>query len=211
MYDENQKTILFVDDEESILGITSEYFQRKGYRVVTANNGIEAKKILKQEQVDCCFTDINMPEMNGLELAEHIWVTDNTIPVVIMTAYPSLDNTIRTIQNGVVDFLTKPVNLNQMELCVQRVLSQRQLFIENLLLKKEVESKARLEKLNKELLFKVDELHTLNKIMNVFSTVGISSDVFRRLVDMTVEIAHADESHFFVIDEKMKNLKKWQC
>jgi putative nucleotidyltransferase with HDIG domain len=206
MYDENKKTILFVDDEESILGITSAYFQRKGYRVVTANNGIEAKKILKQEQVDCCFTDINMPEMNGLELAEHIWVTDNTIPVVIMTAYPSLDNTIRTIQNGVVDFLTKPVNLNQMELCVQRVLSQRQLFIENLLLKKEVESKARLEKLNQELLLKVDELHTLNKIMNVFSTVGISSDVFRRLVDMTVEIAHADESHFFVINEKMKTL-----
>jgi len=204
MYDENKKTILFVDDEESILGITSEYFQRKGYRVITASNGIEAKKILKQEQVDCCFIDINMPEMNGLELAEHIWVTDNTIPVVIMTAYPSLDNTIRTIQNGVVDFLTKPVNLSQMELCIQRVLSQRQLFIENLLLKKEVEGKARLEKLNKELLYKVDELHTLNRIMNVFSTVGISSDVFRRLVDMTVEISHADESHFFVIDEKMK-------
>jgi len=204
MFDENKKTILFVDDEETILGITSEYFQRKGYRVVTANNGIEAKKILKQEQIDCCFTDINMPEMNGLELAEHIWVTDNTIPVVIMTAYPSLDNTIRTIQNGVVDFLTKPVNLSQMELCVQRVLSQRQLFIENLLLKKEVEGKARLEKLNKELLYKVDELHTLNKIMNVFSTIGISSDVFRRLVDMTVEISHADESQFFVIDEKMK-------
>lgn len=206
MNDENKKTILFVDDEESILGITSEYFQRKGYRVVTANNGVEAKKILKEEEIDCCFTDINMPEMNGLELAEHIWVTDNTIPVVIMTAYPSLDNTIRTIQNGVVDFLTKPVNLNQMELCVQRVLSQRQLFIENLLLKKEVEGKARLEKLNEELLNKVDELHTLNKIMNVFSTVGISSDVFRRLVDMTVEIVHADESHFFVINEKMKTL-----
>ncbi len=206
MNDENKKTILFVDDEESILGITSEYFQRKGYRVVTANNGVEAKKILKEEEIDCCFTDINMPEMNGLELAEHIWVTDNTIPVVIMTAYPSLDNTIRTIQNGVVDFLTKPVNLNQMELCVQRVLSQRQLFIENLLLKKEVEGKARLEKLNEELLNKVDELHTLNKIMNVFSTVGISSDVFKRLVDMTVEIVHADESHFFVINEKMKTL-----
>jgi putative nucleotidyltransferase with HDIG domain len=204
MYDENKKTILFVDDEESILGITSEYFQRKGYRVVTANNGIEAKKILKKEKVDCCFTDINMPEMNGLELAEHIWITDNTIPVVIMTAYPSLDNTIRTIQNGVVDFLTKPVNLNQMELCAQRVLSQRQLFIENLLLKKEVDGKARLEKLNEELLYKVDELHTLNKIMNVFSTIGISSDVFRGLVDMAVEISHAEESHFFVIDENKK-------
>jgi len=205
MYDEKEKTILFVDDEESILDITSEYFQRKGYHVITAKNGNEAKKILESKQIDCCFTDINMPEMNGLELAEYICITDNTIPVVIMTAYPSLDNTIRTLQNGVVDFITKPVNLNQMELCVQRVFSQRQLFIENLLLKKEVESKERLEKLNQELFYKIDELNTLNNIMNVFSTIGISSDVFMRLVDMTLEITHADESRFFVINENVKS------
>ncbi len=75
-----KEKILFVDDEESILDIANEYFQQKGYQVVTAKNGLEAVKILGDESIDCCFTDINMPEMDGLELAEHIRKTDNTIP-----------------------------------------------------------------------------------------------------------------------------------
>jgi len=176
----NNEKVLFVDDEESILDIASEYFQRKGYQVVTAKNGLEAVKILGDENIDCCFTDINMPEMDGLELAEHIRKTDNTIPVIIMTGYPSLENTLKTLKNGVVDFLIKPVNLNQMEVCLERILRERQLFIENIILKKEVEGKEQLERLNRELLYKVEELNILNKIMSDFITTGSSSDVFKR-------------------------------
>ena len=140
MDNEQQKTILFVDDEESILSVSSEFFQRKGYQTLTAKSGAEALKILEHQRVDCCFTDINMPEMNGLELAEKIRINDNTMPVIVMTGFPSLENTIQTIKNGVVDFLIKPVNLKQMELSVQRVIQQRKLFVENVLLKKEFES-----------------------------------------------------------------------
>lgn len=189
-----KETILFVDDEESILDIAQEYFQQKGYRVVTAENGIEALKVLESERIDCCFTDINMPGMDGLELAEHIRKADNTIPVIVMTGYPSLDNTIRTLKNGVVDFLIKPVNLNQMELCVRRVLRERQLFVENLLLKKEVEGKERIERLNQDLLI-------LNKIMSEFASISASSDVFRQMVDMALEVVNADESKFYIIND----------
>ena len=70
MEDQKSETILFVDDEESILNVASEYFNRQGYQTLTASNGLEALEILKKENVDCCFTDINMPEMNGLDLAE---------------------------------------------------------------------------------------------------------------------------------------------
>ena len=135
MHQAGQETILFVDDEESILDVASEYFKRRGYQVVTACNGLAAVNILEKQTVDCCFTDINMPGMDGLALAEHIHKSDNTLPVIIMTGYPSLDNTIQTLKNGVVDFLVKPVNLSQMELCVRRVFSQRRLFVENLLIK----------------------------------------------------------------------------
>ncbi|MGD9269389.1 MAG: response regulator, partial [Desulfobacterales bacterium] len=179
-----KKTILFVDDEESILSVSSEYFQRKGYQTRTASTGIEALKILAHETIDCCFTDINMPEMNGLELAERIRNYDNTMPVIVMTGYPSLENTIQTIKNGVVDFLIKPVDLKQMELSVQRVMQQRKLFVENVLLKKEVEGKQRLEKLNNELMVKVKELNTLNKIMSQFTAISSSNDVFKRAVDI---------------------------
>ena len=204
MDNKQPKTILFVDDEESILSVSSEYFQRKGYQTLTAKSGAEALQILKQQSVDCCFTDINMPEMNGLELAEKIRINDNTMPVIVMTGFPSLENTIQTIKNGVVDFLIKPVNLKQMELSVQRVIQQRKLFVENVLLKKEVESKRRLEKLNQELLYKVEELNILNKIMSQFETISSSTDVFKRAVDMALEMVHADLTSFYVVNEAIQ-------
>jgi len=201
MNDQKTETILFVDDEESILNVASEFFNRQGYQTLTASNGVEALEILKKETVDCCFTDINMPEMNGLDLAENIRLQDSTMPVIVMTGYPSLENTIQTIKNGVVDFLIKPVNLKQMELCMRRVLRQRALFVENVLLKQEVESKERLEKLNQELIYKVEELHILNQIMSSFTTMVSTTDVFKRAVDVALEITHADNARFYVINE----------
>ncbi len=202
MDDGRQKeTLLFVDDEENILDIASEYFHFKGFEVLTARNGREAVRVLETEHVDCCFTDINMPEMDGLALAEHIHYTDNTIPVIVMTGYPSLDNTIATLKNGVVDFLIKPVNLEQMELAVRRVLRQRRLFVENILLQKEVEQKERLEKLNRELVTKIEELNLINRIMSDFAAIGSTTDVFARVVDLTLEIAHADWAQFLVMNE----------
>ncbi|MBU1170079.1 MAG: response regulator [Proteobacteria bacterium] len=195
----DKKTILFVDDEESILEVASEYFLQKDYHVITAVNGKDALTVLENTEVDCCFTDINMPGMDGLELAEHIREIDMTIPVIVMTGYPSLENTINTLKNGVVDFLIKPVNLEQMELCVRRVLMQRKVFEDNLLLKKELDSKKRIEALNIELLGKVDELNNLNKIMNDFEQVTSSRELFIRVVELARDITHADESRLFII------------
>jgi putative nucleotidyltransferase with HDIG domain len=204
MDSQKKETILFVDDEESILSVSAEYFQRKGYQTLTARTGPEALKILANETIDCCFTDINMPHMNGLELAERIRTFDNTMPVIVMTGYPSLENAIQTIKNGVVDFLIKPVNLKQMELCVQRVMQQRKMFAENILLKKEVEGKQRLQELNQELVVKVKELNILNKIMKKFAAISSSTDVFKRAVDIARDISHADFTDFYVINETVE-------
>lgn len=195
------KTILFVDDEESILDISRTYFESRGYHVLTAANGKQAVEQLWHNRIDCCFTDINMPEMDGLALAEYIRNYDNTLPVIVMTGYPSLDNTIKTLKNGVVDFLIKPVNLQQMELCVQRILRERNLFVENIILAKEVEGKGKLEELNKELLHRVEELNTLNRIMTDFSAMRESADVFRQLVQMATEIVKADTADFYLVDK----------
>jgi putative nucleotidyltransferase with HDIG domain len=128
---------------------------------------------------------------------------DATMPVIVMTGYPSLENTIQTLKNGVVDFLIKPVNLRQMELCMLRVMQQRGLFVENVILKEEVKSKERLEKLNRELLYKVDELNILNKIMGSFTNTGSTTDVFKRAVDVALEITYADHCMFHVINESV--------
>jgi len=191
-------TILLVDDEESIREFAGEYFELKGYRVLRACDGVEALSLLETRAVDCCLSDIDMPRMDGLQLAERIRAIDNTIPVIIMTGYPSLENTISTLKNGVVDFLIKPVNLNQMELCVRRVMRERELLLKNLLLAKEVEGKARLEGINRELQGKVEELNIINKIMSDFANTSSSSEVLKRIIDLTLEITAANEARFFV-------------
>lgn len=201
---QSKETILFVDDEETILDIVREFFQYKGYTVITAGNGLEALEILKSNKIDCCVTDINMPEMDGLELAERIRQIDITLPVVVMTGFPSLDATIHTLKNGVVDFLIKPINLGQMELCVRGVLHERELFVENLLLREEVRRKEQLEALNRELQEKVQELDILNKIMGTFTGIRQSLDVFKSLTDMTITFTRADIARFYLINSAVE-------
>lgn len=198
MTDNSRNTILVVDDEESILEITQEYFERKGYEVYTASNGIEAIKIIETVKIGCCFTDINMPEMDGLELAEQIRKIDNTLPVIVMTGYPSLENTIRTLKNGVVDYLVKPVNLEQMELSLRRIMRERGLFVENLILREEIERRERLKALNQELLSRVDELNTLNRIMDDFSGSGSTYEIFNRVVGLGMDVVKADRVNFYI-------------
>ncbi|MFH1155807.1 MAG: HD domain-containing phosphohydrolase [Pseudomonadota bacterium] len=202
MAENSKNTILVVDDEEGILEISEEYFERKGYRVYTARNGLEAIDILQRVKVGCCITDINMPEMDGLDLAEYIRKMDNTLPVVVMTDFPSLENTIRTLKNGVVDFLVKPVNLEQMELSLRRIMRERELFVENLLLREEVERQERIKALNIELLTRVDEVNTLNRIMEDFSRTDSSHEIFSKVVDLSREVVKADQVCFYIYTEQ---------
>jgi putative nucleotidyltransferase with HDIG domain len=201
MDDVKREHLLIVDDEAGILNVVSQYFARRGYEVLTARNGREALQLLGSRTIDCCFTDISMPEMNGLELAEHIHRDHSTLPVIVMTGYPSLDASIRTLKNGVVDFLIKPVNLKQMELSLRRVMRQRALMVENLLLKEEVQGKARLETLTAELQAKVEELHTLNRIMGHFAATSPSANVLQRAVDIALDVTAADRAGFFVVSD----------
>jgi putative nucleotidyltransferase with HDIG domain len=196
---EARETILIVDDEESIRGVVGEYFRRRGYQVLTAGDGAQALDLLQGGGIDCCFTDINMPGMNGLDLAERIHAADSTLPVIVMTGFPSLDVSIHTLRNGVVDFLVKPVNLKQMELSFRRALRQRAIFVENMLLKQEVKGKERLEKLNRELLLKIDELDTANRIMAHFGATASLAHAFQRSVDIALEVVPADCVRFFVV------------
>ena len=198
--------ILVVDDEEGILDVTEGYFQRKGYEVYTAGNGIEALEVLNRIKIGCVFTDINMPMMDGLELAERIREKESTLPVVIMTGCPSLENTIQTLKNGVVDYLIKPVNLEQMELTLKRILRERQLFVENLILKEEVERQERLKKLNTELLERIEEVNTLNRVMEDFSSTDSSYGIFNKVVDLGVEELNADKVFFHIYSDQDKSL-----
>jgi putative nucleotidyltransferase with HDIG domain len=202
---EQRLKILVVDDEQSIRGVMKEYLEHDGrYQVLTAKDGFEAMQIISREKVDCCFTDISMPGMDGLELTERIQSLDNTIPVVVMTGHPSMDTAIRTLKNGVVDFLIKPVKMDHLAMAIERTMRERALFVENLLLKEEVRGKQKVLELNLELQEKIRELGAVNLILRRMDQPSSSKDLFETLVNLCGEVTSCDEAHFCVIDQEKK-------
>jgi len=198
--------ILVVDDEAIIRTIFREYLgSTKNYTVLTASDGLEALEIIKTEKIDCCFTDLSMPRMDGVELTKKIQAYDNTIPVAIMTGYPSMDTTIGTLKNGAVDFLIKPVEMNQLPLTIERIMRERSLFINNILLKEKVEKKEQLLKINQELQQKIKEVETINLIFQQFEQSTTSKDLFTLLVNLSGEITTCDEAHFCINSREMKD------
>jgi len=201
---ENLK-ILVVDDEEIIRNVFKEYLEStKTYSVFTAVDGLEALEIIKTEEIDCCFTDLSMPGMDGVELTKKIQAYDNTIPVAVMTGYPSIDTTIGTLKHGVVDFLTKPVKMDQLPLAIERIMRERSLFIDNLLLKEEVEKKEQLLKVNKELQRKIREVETMNLILQQLEKSTTSNDLFSVLVNLSGEITTCDEAYVCINSQELK-------
>jgi putative nucleotidyltransferase with HDIG domain len=198
--------ILVVDDEETILDIFREYLElTEQYSVLTAADGLEALKIIKREQIDCCFTDLAMPRLDGMELARRIHLYDNTIPVVVMTGYPTIDSTIQTLKNGVVDFLTKPIKVNQLPLTIERVMRERSLFVDNILLKEEAKRNKRLLRINQELRQKIGEVETINLILQQLNQAATSKDLFNALVNLSGEVTSCDEAHFCIFAHGMKD------
>jgi len=198
-------TILVVDDEEYIRDIFKEYFETTtSYTILTACDGLEALDIVEKESVDCCFTDLSMPRLDGLELTRRIHLLDNTIPVVVMTGNPTMDNAIETLKNGVVDFLTKPFQINQILPTIKRVMAERTLFVENMLLREEAEKSKKLLKINQELQQKIKEVGTINLILQKLNQATSSKELFNILVNLTGEITVCDEAHFCFFTHEMK-------
>jgi putative nucleotidyltransferase with HDIG domain len=203
--DENLK-ILVVDDEEIILNIFKDYLEAtKSYTVLTARDGFEGLDIIKREKINCCITDLSMPKMDGVTLTEKIHDYDNTIPVIVMTGYPSLDNAVATLKNGVVDFLTKPIRMDQVAPAIEKVLHERSLFFEKTLLKEETEGSERLLKINQELQEKIKEVETINLIFQQLDQATTSGEIFNKLVNISGEVTACDEAHFSILGREMND------
>ncbi len=203
--DENLN-ILVVDDEECILDVFKRYFESEtNHKLFTANDGFEAFEIIRSESINCCFTDLAMPRLDGLELARKIYQYDNTIPVVVMTGYPSMDIAIETLKNGVVDFITKPFQMEQILPTISKVINARSNFVENILLKEEIKKSKELAKINKELHGKIKEVETINLILQELDQATNSQDLFKILVNLSGKITACDEAHFCFFTQEMKN------
>ena len=120
-----QRKVLVVDDDPVIAKSFDRVLSGKGYAVITARDGDEALRKLRDENYDVVFTDIKMPGMSGIEVAERIKATQPWLPVVIVTGYGTEENEARAEAAGVSGFLRKPLSPEMIEGSAQKALLER--------------------------------------------------------------------------------------
>ncbi|MCX8956802.1 two-component system response regulator GlrR [Erwinia psidii] len=118
-------TLLLVDDDPSLLKLLGMRLSSEGFRVLTAESGPEALRILPRETVDLVISDLRMDEMDGLALFSEIQKIQPGMPVIILTAHGSIPEAVSATQQGVFSFLTKPVDRDALYGAIDQALAQR--------------------------------------------------------------------------------------
>ena len=116
--------ILLVDDEVRILLLLRSLLEANGYAIETAKDGSSALDIVRKGGVDIVITDFKMEPMNGLELFKKIHELEPSIPVILLTAYASVENAIEIMKVGAFDYITKPFKVGEMLACLKRAESK---------------------------------------------------------------------------------------
>jgi DNA-binding NtrC family response regulator len=122
MMDHRPGRILVVDDDRGMRELLQEDLGRRGHRVLTAANVAAALELFQQDPVDVVLTDLNMPGGGGIELCQSLHQRAPDLPVLIITAFGSLDTAIAALRAGAHDFVTKPIDLDLLALTLRRAL-----------------------------------------------------------------------------------------
>src|ERR1051326_2406935 len=129
--------ILLVEDKESLRRVLRLTLESAGYTVAEAEDARDAAQALARGPFRLVLTDLRMPHGSGLDVLRASKAADAEVPVVLMTAYGSIDEAVQAMKDGAHDFLQKPVDSNHLLLLVERALEQSRLRTENLLLREE--------------------------------------------------------------------------
>lgn len=114
--------ILIVDDNEQIRELLKDFFQTIGHEVMTAGDGKEALEKFKAYEPDCIISDLKMPDMDGLELLRQIRAQGKKTTFLMITGYPTIETAVEAMKQGAYDYITKPLQLEDVRIKVERAL-----------------------------------------------------------------------------------------
>lgn len=138
---EGNDRILVVDDDLEMCGLLAEVLREEGFRVSATGDSLEALTLLKREEFDLLITDLKMKGLKGLDLLEEAKKVAPTTPVIIITAFGTVESAIKAMKMGAYDYITKPFQMDELLLTLRKALETRQLRKEVIRLRKEVESR----------------------------------------------------------------------
>lgn len=134
--------ILIVDDERSMRDVLSIMLKRAGYAVTVAEDGEEAIAQIGKEIFDLVITDLKMPKGSGLEVLKAVKAAAPETVVLMITAFASAESAVEAMKQGAYDYLTKPFQIDEVQLIIRNALEKRRLSTENMLLKREMASQS---------------------------------------------------------------------
>jgi DNA-binding NtrC family response regulator len=157
--------ILIVDDEASIRNSLLGWFKMDGYRTDVAEDAYEALRKLQENSFDIVLVDIKMPEMDGIELQRRIKEIDKNIITIIITAYATVETAIQAMKDGAFDYITKPIDPDELSRLIKKAIEQRRLIAENIMLRGKIEELQSLDEI-------VGESPAMKKVMEMVNTVA---------------------------------------
>jgi len=166
--------ILVIDDDPIILDVITKILETDSYEVKAASNGRSGIKQLKSDFFDIVFTDLVMPDVDGLEVLNHVATKSPKTKCIILTGYGTIKSSVDSIKNGAFDYITKPITPGELLAVTEKALKFRSLEDENIRLKKELQKKYRYDNIigTSNAIEKIYRL--IEKVADTDSTVLIS-------------------------------------
>ena len=137
--------ILIIDDDESIRKVLGYMLEEAGYRVEKAASAEEGLRALAAQRPDLVLSDIKMPRKDGIELLGEIKAADPSLPVIILTAFGSVETAVEAMKRGASDYLTKPISRDDLTMTVAKTLKLHRLEVENADLRDTIRERFRFE------------------------------------------------------------------
>ena len=131
--------ILVVDDEPAVRDALGDWLREDGYEVGAAANGYEAVDMAKERDWNIMLLDLKMPGMDGLETMQQVKKISPEIEIIMVTAYATVDTAVEAMRVGAYDYLVKPVDPEELDLQIKKIVSHQNLVLENILLRKKLE------------------------------------------------------------------------
>jgi len=139
------KRVLVIEDDETVREVLRSFLGQKGFEVTLAQNGESGLDLLRAEKFDLVFTDLVMPGISGMEVLKEVVASKIAVPVVVMTAFGTVQTAVEAMRIGAFDYITKPFNLDELMIVLDKALSVAKLQKENRMLKMQLKNKYNFE------------------------------------------------------------------